>query len=46
MKTEQQIKERIRFLKAGVLPDVDSIEDEISVQNQIEALQWVLRKGE
>ena len=46
MKTEKEIKERIHFLKVGVLPDVDSIEEEISVQNQIEALQWVLRKGE
>ena len=46
MKSEKEIKERIRFLKVGVLPDVDSWEDEISVEGQIEALKWVLRKGE
>lgn len=46
MKSEKEIRERIRFLKVGVLPDVDSWEDEISVEGQIEALKWVLRKGE
>lgn len=46
MKSEKEIRERIRFLKVGVLPDVDSLEDEISVEGQIEALKWVLRKGE
>lgn len=46
MKTEKEIREHIRFLKVGVLPDVDSWEDEISVEGQIEALKWVLRKGE
>jgi len=46
MKSEKEIRERIRFLKVGVLPDVDSFEDEISVEGQIEALKWVLRKGE
>lgn len=46
MKSEKEIRERIRFLKVGVLPDVDSFEDEISVAGQIEALKWVLRKGE
>lgn len=46
MKSEKEIRERIRFLKVGVLPDVDSLEDEISVEGQIESLKWVLRKGE
>lgn len=46
MKTEKEIKEYIRFLKVSVLPDVDSVEEEIAVQNQIEGLMWVLRKGE
>lgn len=46
MKSEKEIRERIRFLKVGVLPDVDSWEDEISVEGQIESLKWVLRKGE
>ena len=46
MKTEKEVKERIRFLKCCILPDVDSVEEEAAVQNQIEALKWVLREGE
>ena len=46
MKTEQEIKSHIKFLKEAVLTSVDSEEETLAVENQIEALKWVLRKGE
>ena len=46
MKTEKEIKSRIRFLKVAVLPSIDSEEEAVEVRNQIEALNWVLREGD
>ena len=46
MKTAKEVKEHIKFLKEAVLTSVDSEEEALAVENQIEALKWVLREGD